>query len=83
VQALFQLALAGQLVAFRQLGNRWLLGLSLLTTLLFVQRLVFRGRNPGETRPSRFAMAIRECPPCLDQYDERWRTVLELPFEEE
>jgi mercuric ion transport protein len=34
VQALFLIAFIGQLVAFRQLGNRWLLGLSVLTTLL-------------------------------------------------
>jgi len=34
VQALFLIAFIGQLVAFRQLRNRWLLGMSLLTTLL-------------------------------------------------
>ena len=34
VQALFLIAFIGQLAAFRQHGNRWLLGLSLLTTLL-------------------------------------------------
>ena len=34
VQALFLLAFIGQLVAFRQHGNRWLLGSSLLTSLL-------------------------------------------------
>ena len=34
VQALYLLAFIGQLVAFRQHENRWLLGLSLLTTLL-------------------------------------------------
>jgi mercuric ion transport protein len=34
VQALFVIAFIGQLMAFRQHTNRWLLGLSLLTTLL-------------------------------------------------
>src|SRR5262245_46799870 len=34
VQALFLIALIGQVIAFRQHGNRWLLGLSLLTTVL-------------------------------------------------
>ena len=34
VQVLYLLAFIGQLIAFRQHGNRWLLGLSVLTTVL-------------------------------------------------
>ena len=34
VQALFLMAFVGQLMAFRQHGNRWLLALSFLTTLV-------------------------------------------------